>query len=38
LLEPGLVWTSHWRPEDEAIVDMSPAQSAIYAGVGRLPG
>jgi hypothetical protein len=35
LIEPGLVWTSQWRPEHPDDVGERPERSAVYAGVGR---
>jgi hypothetical protein len=36
LVEPGLVWTMHWRPE--IAIRPAPEPAVIYAGVGRKPG
>ncbi|MFL6144198.1 MAG: SAM-dependent methyltransferase [Labedaea sp.] len=35
LVEPGIVWTGQWRPDDA--VDHSPGLSIIHAAVGRKP-
>ena len=35
LVEPGLVWTSQWRPELPEDVCDHPEQMGLYAGVGR---
>jgi SAM-dependent methyltransferase len=35
LVEPGVIWTSQWRPDDPADVDDHPEQSLMFAGVGR---
>jgi S-adenosyl methyltransferase len=38
LVEPGVVWTPHWRPDSrDAPYHDQPEMSAIYAGVGRKP-
>jgi hypothetical protein len=37
LLEPGLTWTYHWRPEEEPRDD-APRRRVLYGGVGRKPG
>ncbi|MQA11982.1 MAG: hypothetical protein GEU98_26280 [Pseudonocardiaceae bacterium] len=37
LIEPGLVFTSQWRPENPAGVGDDPGASGAYAGVGRKP-
>jgi SAM-dependent methyltransferase len=34
LVEPGLVWSSEWRPEHPDDVGDNPQRSAAYAGVG----
>lgn len=35
LVEPGLVGTAQWRPDDASRADREPGGSQIYAGVGR---
>ncbi|MBV9845261.1 MAG: SAM-dependent methyltransferase [Kutzneria sp.] len=35
IVEPGLVYTSNWRPEGPQSVDESPWQAAVLAAVGR---
>lgn len=35
LVEPGLVWSPQWRPEDPEDVGDQPERSSTYAGVGR---
>jgi S-adenosyl methyltransferase len=38
LVEPGLVWTPQWRPEDESGPGYEhPERSATFAGVARVP-
>jgi hypothetical protein len=37
LVEPGLVWTSQWRPDTATEVDEHPERSMVVAGVGRKP-
>lgn len=37
LVEPGLVWTSLWRPESPDDVPDNPGDVISYAGVGRKP-
>jgi SAM-dependent methyltransferase len=34
LIEPGLVWTPQWRPDDPADVGEHPEMLVTYAGVG----
>ncbi|APU12179.1 MULTISPECIES: SAM-dependent methyltransferase [Actinoalloteichus] len=36
LVDPGVVWTSEWRPDDDSDDDTPPSDSACWAGVGRL--
>ena len=35
LVEPGLVFTSRWRPDGDDVIVERPEGSAAYAGVGR---
>jgi len=35
LVEPGVVWTSQWRPDSPKDVGDHPERLIIYAGVGR---
>jgi hypothetical protein len=35
LVEPGVVWTSQWCPDDPGEVDDRPERSLMFAGVGR---
>jgi hypothetical protein len=35
LVEPGLVWTSQWRPDDADDVGENPRKSLMLAGIGR---
>ena len=35
MVEPGLVWSSQWRPEHPDDALDQPERSAVYAGVGR---
>jgi len=37
LVEPGLVWTSRWRPDPPDEIDDHSGQSIILVGVGRKP-
>jgi SAM-dependent methyltransferase len=37
LIEPGLVWTPHWRPDDNPAWLPDPAEANAFAAVGRLP-
>jgi hypothetical protein len=37
LVEPGLVWTPQWRPENPEDVPEHPERSMVLAGVGRKP-
>ncbi len=37
LVEPGLVWTSQWRPDSPDHMDDLSGQSIILVGVGRKP-
>ncbi|HEX3785432.1 MAG TPA: SAM-dependent methyltransferase [Pseudonocardiaceae bacterium] len=37
LVEPGLVWTPHWRPDDNPAWLPEPAEANAFAAVGRLP-
>jgi hypothetical protein len=37
LVEPGLVWTSQWRPESLTGVGEHPETSLLVAGAGRKP-
>jgi O-methyltransferase involved in polyketide biosynthesis len=38
LVEPGLVWTPEWRPEDQSGPGYDyPERSATFAAVGRVP-
>ncbi|HEY0449776.1 SAM-dependent methyltransferase [Actinophytocola sp.] len=37
LVEPGLVWTPQWRPEDAEDVGEHPEASMVCAGVARKP-
>lgn len=37
LVEPGLVWTPEWRPEDEADVPADPERGFCYAAVAQVP-
>jgi SAM-dependent methyltransferase len=37
LVEPGLVWTPHWRPDDNPAWLPDPAEANAFAAVGRLP-
>lgn len=39
LVEPGVVWTPQWRPEDPSEpLFAAPQRSATFAGVARIPG
>jgi O-methyltransferase involved in polyketide biosynthesis len=35
LLDPGLVWLSQWRPEDQSEIEPHPERHAMIGGVGR---
>ncbi|HEX5403337.1 MAG TPA: SAM-dependent methyltransferase [Pseudonocardiaceae bacterium] len=35
LVEPGMVTTSHWRPEDGVTSALDPEDDGLYAAVGR---
>jgi hypothetical protein len=37
LVEPGVVWTPQWRPDDPGAVPENPEQAVMYAAVGRKP-
>lgn len=37
LVDPGVVWTPQWRPDDPAEVPEHPEKAVLLAGVGRLP-
>ena len=37
MVEPGLVWSPLWRPEEPDTVDEHPEQMAFYVGVGKVP-
>jgi S-adenosyl methyltransferase len=37
LVEPGLVWTSQWRPNSPDDVGQHAVLSVILGGVGRKP-
>lgn len=38
LIDPGVVWTPRWRPDDDgASYADSPSEAAVLAGVGRKP-
>jgi len=37
LVEPGLVWTSEWRPDTPEDTGANPERSLVLAGVGRKP-
>jgi SAM-dependent methyltransferase len=39
LVEPGLTWLNHWRPEPDMVDEFKdhPQMSSFYVGVGRLP-
>jgi hypothetical protein len=38
IVDPGLVWTSQWRPDSPADVPEDPAKYWLLAGVGRYDG
>ncbi|WP_213450593.1 SAM-dependent methyltransferase [Rhizomonospora bruguierae] len=38
LVEPGLVWSVLWRPEEPDETFERPGRSGFYAGVARVPG
>lgn len=35
LVEPGVVWTPQWRPDDSGDIPDHPEQAVLLAGVGR---
>jgi hypothetical protein len=37
LIEPGVVWTPEWRPDDAAAVPENPKDAIVLAGVARVP-
>lgn len=37
LVEPGVVWTPEWHPDDPADVPEHPERAVMLAGVARLP-
>lgn len=38
LVDPGLVWTPEWRPEDQGDVPADPERGFCYAAVVEVPG
>ena len=37
LVEPGVVWTPHWRPDEETAHEGAPGRSLCWCGVARKP-
>jgi hypothetical protein len=37
LVEPGLVTTSQWRPDESQPATVNPEDDGLYAAVGRRP-
>ena len=38
IVEPGVVYTPEWRPDDEQPIVENPADAEIYAAVAKIPG
>jgi hypothetical protein len=38
LVEPGVVWTPQWHPDENELLHANPERSATYAGMGYLRG